>query len=330
MFANDEWLSQVTEEIVDPKREIVDPHHHLWDGPPLDYGLSHLWGDTQSGHNVTQTVFMECGSDYLSDGPEHLRPVGETLYIARAAAESAKDKSKATISALVAHADLYHPDLDAILDAHEAAANGLFRGIRHSGAWDPNPEAFTIPFRGVEGQYLDPKFQSGVARLGERGLTYDTWHYHPQNQDYLRLARAVPSTTMILDHFGTPLGIGQYAGKRDEIFKVWKDDIAAIAECPNVNAKIGGLAMPDNGIGWMGRDLPPTSDEFVEDQARYYHHAIKCFGPDRCMFESNFPVDRLSVSYHVMWNGIKKIAAQYSDAEQNMMFSGTARKIYRL
>jgi len=134
----------------------------------------------------------------------------------------------------------------------------------------------------------------------------------------------------VLDHFGTPLGVGSYANRKDEIFDVWRDDIAAIADCPNTVAKLGGLSMPDNGFGWEKQRLPPTSDEFVDNQAPYYHHAISCFGPDRCMFESNFPVDRTSISYHVLWNGLKKIAAQYSEEDQTALFSGTATRIYQL
>ena len=167
-------------------------------------------------------------------------------------------------------------------------------------------------------------------RLGELGYTYDTWHFFHQNRDYLALARAVPETTMILDHFGTPLGVGRYAGKQQEIFPRWKEDIAAIAECPNVIAKLGGLAMPDNGFGWDSRELPPTSGEFVEAQKRYYLHTIDCFGPSRCMFESNFPVDKMSISYHVMWNGMKKIVHDFSEDEKQEMFYGTAARAYRL
>ena len=330
MFNNSEWLSQVVEEVIDPDREIVDPHHHLWPRPFLSYDLEELWADTEDGHNVTETVFMECGSSYRKEGPEHLKPLGETEFIAAAAKRSAADPDKATIAALVGHADLTHPELDAILDAHIELSDGLFRGIRHAGSCDPNPEVLAIPGHARPKLYAEDGFRAGVARLGERGLTYDTWHYHHQNQDYRDLAKAVPGTTMILDHFGTPLGVGKYAGKREEIFAAWKDDIAAIAECPNVHAKLGGLAMIDNGFGWHERDTPPTSDEFVDAQARYYHHAIKCFGPERCMFESNFPVDRLSIGYRVLWNALKKIAADYSDAEQEMMFSGTARKVYKL
>lgn len=330
MFNNDEWIAQVPEQALDPGREIIDPHHHLWDQANLTYTLDQLHGDTGAGHNVVQTVFVECNSSYLTDGPEHLRPIGETRYVAQNAERSAELTDNATISAIVAHADLTHPDLDEILDAHEEAGRGLFRGIRDAGAWDPHPEALLIPPPANKGLFADETFRRGVARLGERGLTYDSWHFHHQNLEFRDLAAAVPGTTMVLDHFGTPLGVGPYADSRETIFDQWKDDIAAIAECPNVVAKLGGLAMPDNGFGWFGRQTPPTSDEFVAAQARYYHHTIECFGADRCMFESNFPVDRLSIGYTVLWNGLKKIAERYSPQEQDAMFLETAKRVYRL
>lgn len=324
------WLAKHREEIIDPDREIVDPHHHLWQRPVWTYELDELWADTDDGHNVVQTVFLECGSEYRADGPEHMKPIGETEYVADIAAASEADPKRATIAAIVARADLAHDELDAILDAHETAGGGRFRGIRHAGARDPNPEALLIAGQAPAGLYTSDNFRRGVARLGERGYTYDTWHYHHQMRDYLALAQAVPNTTMVLDHFGTPLGVGQYAGQRESIFAAWQDDIAAVAECPNVVAKLGGLAMPDNGFAWHERETPPSSDEFVEAQSPYYEHTIKCFGAQRCMFESNFPVDRMSISYHVLWNGLKKIAANYSEADQEAMFSGTARRVYRI
>ncbi|CAE7182523.1 unnamed protein product [Symbiodinium pilosum] len=326
----DQWLSQVSEDIIEPERPIVDPHHHLWRQPNWTYELSELWGDTDSGHNITHTVFLECGSSYFSEGPEHLRCVGETNYVAEIAQASKQDPARATIAAIVAKADLDSPHLDEVLDAHEKAAQGLFRGIRHAGARDPHPEDLTIAGRAPEGLYQNEAFIRGVQRLGERGYSYDTWHYHHQNPSFCTLAKAAPDTTMILDHFGTPLGVGIYADQREAVFEQWQRDIAEIAKCPNVVAKLGGLAMPDNGFGWNQRATPPTSDEFVDAQARYYHHTIKCFGPERCMFESNFPVDRLSISYHVLWNGLKKIASRYSPAEQDALFQGTAKRIYKL
>ena len=326
---SDEWLVQVCEPIIEPDRPIVDPHHHLWETPDSTYVLKHLWADTGSGHKVTKTVFIECGASYYKDGEKHLKPVGETVFVEAIAAASRSGRG-AQIAGIVSRADLRSPELDEILDAHEDAGNGLFRGIRHAGARDLHPEVLSIPGKAPEGLYASAEFRRGLVRLGERGYSYDTWHYHHQNLAFRDLAAAVPETTMILDHFGTPLGVGSYAGKREEIYARWRDDMEAIAECPNVVAKLGGLAMPDNGFGWDKRATPPSSDEFVEAQARYYHHTIQCFGADRCMFESNFPVDRRSLSYHVLWNGLKKIAAQYTKQEQSALFTGTASKVYLL
>lgn len=334
MFDNDDWLNKHREEVIDPAREIVDPHHHLWrkSHPVIRYDLEELWSDTDDGHNITQTIFMECGSSYREDGPEHLKPIGETEYIAEAAAKSAAAPGKATIAGFVGHTDLRHPidTLNEVLDAHVEASKGLFRGIRHAGPFDKASEGFRIKPRAPEGLYKDEDFRRGVEHLGSRGFTYDTWNYHTQILDFADLAAAVPGTTMILDHFGTPLGVGPYAGTHKANFGKWKEDIAAVAENSNVFAKIGGLAMPDNGFGWDTRDTPATSDEVVEAHAPYYHHMIDCFGADRCMFESNFPVDRLSLSYRVYWNAMKKIAADYSELEQQAMFSRVARQVYRV
>ncbi len=327
-----EWYAAVQEEIIDPARPIIDPHHHLWETTSMwgRYVLEDLWGDTESGHNIEKTVFIDCRSNYRQDGPEHLRPIGETEFIAGVAAESTKREGAARIAGIVSHANLLLGDaVEEVLAAHEEAGNGLFRGIRHAGPHDTTG-TLTNAGRGQPCPYGDEDFRTGMGRLGQLGYTYDTWHFFHQNRDYLALARAVPDTTMILDHFGTPLGVGAYAGKQEEIFAQWKEDMVAIAECPNVVAKLGGLAMPDNGFGWDRRDRPPTSDEFAEAQRRYYLHTIDCFGPDRCMFESNFPVDKLSIGYHVMWNGMKKIVADFSADEKHAMFHGTAARIYRL
>lgn len=327
------WLAQVREEILDPGRRIIDPHHHLWDQPDRGaYVLEDLWGDTGSGHRIEKTVFVECRASYRESGPEHLQPIGETEFVAEiAAASSAGGSDSATIAGIVAHADLTRGEAaEEVLQAHEEAGRGLFRGIRHAGARDPYPEDLQIAGRAPEGLYADPAFREGMRVLGRLGLSYDTWHYHHQNAAFADLARAVPDTTMILDHFGTPLGVGRYRDRREEIFEAWKADIAEIARCPNVVAKLGGLAMPDNGFGWHERGVPPTSDEFAEVQRRYYLHTIDCFGPERCMLESNFPVDKLSLSYHVLWNGLKKITSGFSEDEREAMFYRTAARVYRL
>ena len=330
MAHRDDWIGQVVEDVIDPEREIVDPHHHLWNRGGSVYETDAWMAETGSGHNVVQSVFVECHAYYHEDGPEHLRPVGETERIAQIAAESAVRSDGATIAAIVSHADLRLPVLDEVLDAHRDAAPDLFRGIRHAGSHPIEPEPMFIPGRAPAGLYADPDFRRGVQRLGARGMTYDTWHYHYQNREFLDLVCACPDTTIVLDHLGTPVGVGQFAGKRAQIFEVWKEDLAAIAACPNVVAKLGGMAMPDNGYGWHQQERPPSSDDFAAAQADWYHHMIDVFGPERCMFESNFPVEKASIGYRVLWNGFKKIAARYSDAEQDAMFAGTARRIYRL
>ncbi|MDT8427531.1 MAG: amidohydrolase family protein [Pseudomonadales bacterium] len=331
---SDEWLALVNEPIIDPQRPIIDPHHHLWRNRfQRDYMLEDLWADTGSGHNIVKTVFVECHAFYRKEAAAAMQPLGETECIA-ALARASQGKGKAEISGIVAHADLTlgkNPDtLQAVLDAHRQLAGPLFKGIRHAGARDKNPEQLLIPGRAPSYLYGREDFRAGLRLLGSQGLVYDTWHYHHQNEDFLELAQAVPETTMVLDHFGTPLGVGNYRGAGDAIFTRWREDIAQLAKCPNVYAKLGGLAMPDNGFGWDKATAPPGSDEFVQRQKRYYLHTLECFGPERCMFESNFPVDKLSLPYHVVWNGFKKMVADFSESEKQALFYGTAARVYGL
>jgi len=322
---SDEWRALVDEPVIDPEQRIVDPHHHLFPGGPLPYDLEAFLSDVRGGHRVERTVYMECGTGYRKDGPPELAPVGETEFVVDAAA-----RTGGLIGGMVGHTDLRLPNLDDVLDAHVEAGRGLFRGIRDALSCPIPADQLIVAGHAPAGLSEDPAFRAGVTRLGARGLTYDTWHYHYQNREFLELARAVPGTQMVLDHFGTPLGEGRYANERDAIFEQWKRDIDEISRCDNVVAKLGGLAMPDNGFGWHAAGRPPTSDEFVAAQGRYYQHMIECFGTDRCMFESNFPVDRMSVSYRVLWNAFKKIARDCSPDERNALFAGTATRVYNL
>ena len=307
------WLDQVVEDVIDPERPIIDPHHHLWERPGLpSYGLPELRQDTGSGHRIEKTVFIECRAFYRQDGPEHLRVVGETERVAAIARESrAGGPGKAVIAGIVAvrGPDARRDVLEEVLDAHLQAGDGMFRGIRHAGAHEPDPSALTHPgtrsARTVRARGLPQRpAHAGPARADVRHVALP-----PPELAFAELARAVPDTPLMLDHFGTPLGVGRYAGQREAIFAQWKLDIAEIARCRNVVAKLGGLAMPDNGFGWDKRDRPASSDELVAAQRSYYRHVIECFGPDRCMFESNFPVDKRSISYRVVWNAFKKMAA---------------------
>lgn len=330
-----DWLQQVQEDIIDPQRPIIDPHHHLWRKRfNQDYLLDDLWADTDSGHNIQQTVFIECRAFYDKEAPTHQQSLGETRVITDIARQSHEQADKAQINGIVANADLRlgadPVALREVLQAHQAIAGKLFKGIRQAGARDPRPEDLVIPGPAPAYLYGQESFRQGLRLLGELGLSYDTWHYHHQNEDFCELAEAVPDTPLILDHFGTPLGVGIYRGSRDAIFSQWKQDMRRLARCPNVYVKLGGLAMPDNGFDWHTRERPASSDELVSAQKSWYLHMIDCFGPQRCMFESNFPVDRLSISYPVLWNAFKKLTADFSDADKQALFHDTAARVYRL
>jgi predicted TIM-barrel fold metal-dependent hydrolase len=326
------WLEQVTEPVLEPDLSIVDPHHHLWDFPTNRYFLDELLRDTGSGHRVIATVFVECGSMYRADGPRAFKPIGETEFVNGIAAQSASGRYGDTRACLgiVSFADLMlGAEVEPVLQAH-IAASPRFRGIRHAAAFDKSPDIRRSHTSPPPDLYGEKSFREGFAKLGELGLSFDAWNYHHQIPALTKLARAIPSVTIILDHFGGPLGIGPYEGKRAEIFPQWKTDIAELARCPNVVAKIGGINMPANGFGWHKRPKPATSDELVAATRDYYLHTIDTFGPQRCMFESNFPVDKASCSYSVLWNAFKKIAAGCTAEEKAAMFHGTAAKVYRL
>ena len=327
------WLEQVTEAALEPELPIIDPHHHLWDFPGNRYFLDELLADTGGGHNVVATVFVECMAMYRADGPEALRPVGETEFVNGVAAQSASGiyGQTAACAGIVSFADLALGDgVRPVLEAHIAAAPARFRGIRHATGWDSHDDIQNSHTHPPEGLLGDSKFRKGFAALADYGLSFDAWLYHHQITELTALARAVPEVPVVLDHFGGPLGIGPYANKRAEIFAQWQKDMAALAECPNVYVKLGGINMTINGFGWHKQDAPPSSDALVAATRDYYLHTIDCFGPTRCMFESNFPVDKMSCSYGVLWNAFKKIASGFSASEKAALFKDSAARFYRL
>ena len=337
--SNAEWLARAPEEeILEPDLPIIDPHHHLWDRARLHpiqprYLLDEILEDVGSGHNIVSTVFIECGAMFRADGPEHLRPVGETEFVNGIAAMSASGAYGGTriAAGIVGTVDLRIGALAGeVLDAHVAAGGGRFRGIRRAVAWDAAPEIRNHRTEPPEGLLLQADYRRGFAELGPRGLSFEAWCYHPQIPEVTDLARAFPDTTIVLDHFGGPLGTGPYAGRADETFAAWKPMARELAACPNVFAKLGGINMDVNGYGWHGRDRPPSSAELADATRRYYDFAIEAFGPDRCMFESNFPVDKLSCGYATAWNAFKRIAAGASADEKAALFHDTAARAYRL
>ncbi len=337
MSDHDKWLALVDEETIEPELPICDPHHHLWDvrrdGDRSRYLLDELLADTGSGHNVVATVFIECGAMYRSNGPEHLRPVGETEFVNGIAAMSASGTYGPTrvAAGIVGMANLLlGAAVEPVLEAHIAAGGGRFRGIRHAASWDADPDIRNAHVAPDKDMLAEESFREGVRLLARHNLSFEGWLYHPQIPELTALARACPETTIILNHFGGPLGIGSYAGKREEIFAQWRDDIAALAECDNVIAKLGGINMKLNGFGWHKREKPPSSEALAVATRPWYEHCIETFSPRRCMFESNFPVDRTSCSYNVLWNCFKRIAEGCSAGEKAALFHDTAARVYRV
>ena len=327
------WLALTQEEIIEPGLEIVDPHHHLWDHPGNRFLLDQLLADIGSGHKITETVFIECGSMYRADGPTEMKPVGETEFVNGTSAMSASGQYGPTrlCRAIVGHADLRLGDgVARVLEAQITAGDGRFRGIRHSVAWDAS-DAFPKPrTHPIKGQMLDPTWRAGFARLSPLDLTFEAWLYHPQLAELADLARAYPQTTIILNHVGGPLGIGPYKDKKAETFAQWKAGIIEVGKFQNVVVKLGGLGMPIGMFDFYTRAKPPSSEELAIAYKPYIETCIAAFGVDRGMFESNFPPDGASSSYPILWNALKRLAAGYSPSEKAALFSGTAKRVYRL
>ncbi|HVV39454.1 MAG TPA: amidohydrolase family protein [Nitrobacter sp.] len=329
----EDWLALHREDIIDPARPIVDPHHHLWDRGSQRYLLDEFVRDVESGHNVLATVYVDCRSMYRAGVPEAFRPVGEVEFANGIAAMSASGGygPTAVCAGIVGHADLRLGDgAKAVLEAEIVAGNGRFRGIRHSSAWDPDPAVAGMYASRPQGLLHDANFRKGFAHLAPLGLSFDAWLFHPQIGELTDLARAFPGTSIILDHCGGPAGVGRFANRRDETFTAWKASIAEIATCPNVVVKLGGLAMKLLGYDFHTRARPPSSDELAAAWTPYVETCIEAFGPDRCMFESNFPPDKGQCSYQVIFNAFKRIAAAYTEAEKTALFSKTAARVYRL
>ena len=329
----EDWLAQRTEEIIDPARPIVDPHHHLWDRGGLRYMIEEMAADIASGHNIIATVYVDCRSMYRASGPEAFRPVGEVEFANGAAAMSASGGygPAAICAGIVGHANLLLGEAARpVLEAEIAAGNGRFRGIRHSSAWDADAEVAGMYALRPKGLLLDPIFREGFACLAPLGLSFDAWLFHPQIGELADLARAFPDTGIVLDHCGGPIGVGSYANRREEIFANWKASIQDIAKCPNVMVKLGGLAMRLLGYDFDRRPKPPSSEDAAAAWGAYIETCIEAFSAERCMFESNFPPDKGQCSYQVIFNAFKRIAAQYSEPEKTALFSGTATEFYRL
>lgn len=343
----------MTEDVLEPDLAIIDPHHHLWDFTPVlprmpqvdhpfsaitrqnpRYLFDELLADCRgAGHNIVGTIFVQCGAFYRAGGPVEMKPVGEVEFVNGVAARSASGLygDFRACAGIVGQADLtLGAQVGGVLDAEIVAGNGRFRGIRHIGAHDADPEVLGPLAHAPAALYSDAVFRAGFAELGKRGLTFDAWVLEPQIAEVTALARAFPEQPIVLDHVGTPVGLGSYAGKNDARFATWKASINDLASCPNVTVKLGGLAMPFCKLGELGPETRTTSARLAELFRPYIETCIEAFSPRRSMFESNFPVDRWGADYGTLWNAFKLITHGASTNEKRELFACAAARFYNV
>ena len=333
-WVDDAWLAQRTEDVLDPERPIVDPHHHLWQRPHSTYLLPQLLEDLGLGHNVRGTVFVECTSMYRAEGDPRFAPLGEVEFAngVGAARASGYYGPVRACAGIVGTVDLTQgASAREVLEACKGHAPERFRGIRHRAAWDADHEVHAVPGKATPGMMRDEHFRAGFAQLAPLGLSFDAWCFHPQLPELLELVDAYPDTRVIINHVGGLAGVGPYRSRRDEAFAQWKGAMQALAQRPNVFVKLGGMGMRLSGFdAFFDRDLPPTSQELAEAWRPAVETCIEAFGAGRAMFESNFPVDKACCSYLVLWNAFKRLAASCSEDEKSELFAGTAIRAYRL
>ena len=330
-----DWLALTDEDVLEPDLPIIDPHHHLWDFKRSRYLLDEILADIGSGHNVRQTVFIECTACWRPKGvgDEAMRPVGEIEFVNGIAAMSASGGyGDARVAAgIVGFADLgLGGAVEDVLAAMDAAGGGRFRGVRHSISFDEAAEVHNSHVGAPPDLYRSSAFQEGYRTLGAMGFSFEAWMYHPQMGELAWLLETCPDTPTVLNHVGGPLGVGPYAGRRDAVFADWKAGIEAVAKAGNAYVKLGGLGMPINGFGFQGMERPPSSQELADAWRPYIDVCVEAFGPERCMFESNFPVDKVSGSYKTYWNAFKRLANGASDAEKAALFHDSAKDFYKL
>jgi L-fuconolactonase len=315
---------------LEPELPICDAHHHLWQRPPHGYMLGDLLQDLRAGHNIVATVAVECRYAYRNFGAEELRPVGEVEFLESVAERAAADVTikPRVAAAIVGHADLLLGDAVApVLEAHLAASPQRFRGIRQSATWDASDALRSEAPQGLLG---DSRFRRGFDCLAKLGLSFDAWVYHPQLTELAELARGFPAVPIILNHIGAPLGVGPYASKRAEVFGLWSSGIVEVAKCPNVVVKLGGVGSLRSGYDWHERAVKPSSVELANILRPYLEHCIEQFGVHRCMFESNFPPEKLANNYVNLWNAFKRITEKYTPGERAALFHDTAARVYRI
>jgi L-fuconolactonase len=334
-YGGNDWLALTEEPILEPELPICDPHHHFWDRrtarlPYQRYLLDELLADVDCGHNVRSTVFIEARAMYRATGPVEMRPVGEVEFVQGLAAASASGIYGACRAAatIIGHADLKLGDrVEPVLAALQAASPNRFKGIRHICTWNADPR---VESRETAGVLSTQAFRAGAKVLARMGLSLDTIVCFPQLPELAEFARAVPDLPIILNHLGGLNRTGPFADRDDEVMPEWRRGMAEMAKCPNVLLKLGGIGMPRFGFDWHLRDQPIGSEELAASMAPLLSYCIEQFGPDRCMFESNFPVDKVSFSHPIVFNAFKRFSTGYSAAERAALLHDTAARAYRI
>ncbi|WP_108258057.1 amidohydrolase family protein [Mangrovicoccus ximenensis] len=336
MAPDDRFLALAPEEpVLEPELPVIDTHMHLWHRQPdPPYFVPEFAQDIAAcGHNVVGSVFVECHTMYRNSGPDHLKWIGETEFAAGQAAmsESGAYGARGIASAIVGFADLRCGDrLRDTLEAHVAAAGGRFRGIRQRAKWDADPKVKGSWSADAPHLYLDPAFRDGLRTLAAMGLSFDASIYHPQLPDVVQMARDTPEAEIVLIHSGSPVGHNSYRGREAENHAVWLDGIKALADCPNVSVKLGGILMNLGNYDFTAAARPPGSQELADLWRPYIEPCIEHLGAGRCMVSSNFPVDKCGFPYRTVWNMFKRITAGCSEAEKALLYSGTARRVYKM
>lgn len=327
----DAWLALRQEAALDPGVPVIDPHHHLWDRGGHTYLPAEFAADVRaSGHRVESTLYVECLSQFRDSGPEHLRPVGETEFVAGLPGLQGHSDGLSVAAGIIARADLALGEgVLEVLEAHLHAARGRLRGVRFASAFDTDP-AIHLSYPTRAGLLREPAVQAGARCLARQGLSFDAWLFFHQLDDLRDLASACPDLQIVIDHCGAPIGVGPYANRRDEVFGLWREALRLLGALPNVHLKFGGLAMPVFGFGWRKLERPPDSEALAQAWRPYFEVCLETFGPGRCMFESNFPMDRTGCTYGSLWNAFKRLAAPLAPDERALLLRGTARRVYRL
>jgi len=334
-----EWLATEQEDVLDPQRPIIDSHHHLYDRPGVRYLLDDYLRDTSSGHNVRASVFVQARAMLRADAPVHLQSLGETEFVNGVAAASASGiyGNTRVCAGIVGYADLLMgDDVRPVLERHIAAAGGLssnegrFCGIRQTLSWDTDATLLNAAYPTTKHMADSNAFRAGFAHLAPLGLSFEAWVFFHQLPVVASLARAFPETRIVLNHCGGIVRIARYASEREEVYYRWRSGMTELAQCPNVMVKLSGLGMRLGGFDFETRDRAPRSSELAAAWRPWIEGCVETFGSDRCMYGSNFPVDKGSYSYRTGLNALKLLFMAASEDAKDDVFWRSAKSFYRL